>query len=170
MDSHGNGMGMMTMTPPPPSSSSSSPSSASSSSSSSKMMMMMHMSFYWGSDAQVLFTGWPGNRSPGMYIASLAVVFLLAFLLECLSRSTLIDTRVRNRVVSGLLRTLLHAVRMGVAYLVMLAVMSFNVGVFMAAVAGHALGFFVTGSRVFGSGGPGLEGYSKHSDVGPISC
>ncbi|KAK9734770.1 hypothetical protein RND81_04G162400 [Saponaria officinalis] len=128
-----------------------------------KRRMMMHMTFYWGSDALILFRGWPGT-SLGMYLFALVVVLVLALVQEFLSRSTIISTRVGNGPVSGLLKALLHAARMGVAYLVMLAVMSFNVGVFIAAVVGHALGFFLA-SRVFGSGDD-----HKGSDVGPMSC
>ncbi|KAJ8437896.1 hypothetical protein Cgig2_031412 [Carnegiea gigantea] len=158
---HGQGHGMMMgMGPsPPPSSPSSSASSSSSSNNSTTMMaphhrnkmmmMMMHMTFYWGTDAQILFSGWPGT-SPGMYALSLLVVFVLAVLVEWLSRSSLIKPGVLNDVVSGLVRTVLHALRMGLAYLVMLAIMSFNGGVFIAAVAGHAVGFLVFGTRAFG--------------------
>jgi copper transporter 1 len=36
----------------------------------------------------------------------------------------------------------MHAVSVGLAYMVMLAVMSFNGGVSIVAVAGHLVGFF----------------------------
>ncbi|XP_021720778.1 copper transporter 6-like [Chenopodium quinoa] len=131
-----------------------------------KKKMMMHMSFYWGKNAEILFNGWPGTHT-GMYVLSLIFVFLLAFFVEGFSRSRFVKDNGRNAVVSGVVLTLLHTLRMGLAYLVMLAVMSFNAGVFIAAIAGHAIGFLVFGTRVFikGSQDPG-----KSSDLHPISC
>ncbi|THU57994.1 hypothetical protein C4D60_Mb03t09440 [Musa balbisiana] len=61
------------------------------------------MTFLWGKNSEILFTGWPGTRG-GMYALALGV---------------------------------------GLAYLVMLAVMSFNGSVLIVAVAGHALGSLV---------------------------
>lgn len=54
-----------------------------------------------------------------------------------------------NSVWAGLTLTVVHALRVGLAYMVMLAVMSFNVGVLLAAVFGHALGFLFFGYRLF---------------------
>ncbi|XP_021715332.1 copper transporter 6-like [Chenopodium quinoa] len=128
--------------------------------------MMMHMTFYWGKNALILFNGWPGTHT-GMYVLSLIFVFLMAFSVEGFSRSRFAKDNGRNVVVSGVMLTLLHTVRMGLAYLIMLAVMSFNAGVFIAAIAGHAIGFFVFGTGVFikGSQDPG-----KTSDLPPMSC
>ncbi|GAV73092.1 LOW QUALITY PROTEIN: Ctr domain-containing protein, partial [Cephalotus follicularis] len=88
--------------------------------------MMMHMTFFWGEN-QVLFSGWPGISSD---------IFL--------ERDD--DT---NHVLAGFVQTLLHCIRVGLSYLVMLAVMCFNGGVFCVSVAGHSLGFLCFGSRVF---------------------
>ena len=125
------------------------PSSSSMNASLHHRKMMMHMAFYWGKDALILFSGWPGNESVPMYILSLFVVFLLAFIVEWLSNSQVIKDG-RNVVVSGLLLTFLHTMGMGIAYMIMLAVMSFNGGIFIVAVAGHALGFLVFRTRIFG--------------------
>ncbi|KAI6671053.1 hypothetical protein NL676_005938 [Syzygium grande] len=102
-------------------------------------MMMTHMTFFWGTQAEILFSGWPGTRA-GMYALALVLVFVLCVLVEWLSHCRLLH-RVKPRVAAGVLRSLLHALRMGLAYLAMLALMSFNGGVFLAAVAGHAVGF-----------------------------
>lgn len=63
-----------------------------------------------------------------------------------------------------MVKTLMHVVRVGLGYMVMLAVMSFNVGVFLVALAGHGVGFFLFGSRVFrGEGG-------EKTDLPRMSC
>nr|XP_043610736.1 copper transporter 6-like [Erigeron canadensis] len=108
---------------------------------------MMHMTFFWGKNGEILFSGWPGTSS-GMYALVLIFVFLLAFLVEFLSHTNLARNG-SGRVTVGLLQTLIHTIRAALAYMVMLAVMSFNGGVFLMAVAGHALGFLVFGSSVF---------------------
>ncbi|KAG2690711.1 hypothetical protein I3760_09G202500 [Carya illinoinensis] len=109
--------------------------------------MMMHMSFYWGHNAVVLFSGWPGTSS-AMYFLAWVLVFLLAVLLEWLSRLNIIKPGTNN-LAEGLMQTAMYTVRIGLEYVVMLAVMSFNVGIFLAAVLGRAVGFFVFGSRAF---------------------
>ncbi|XP_022978313.1 copper transporter 2-like [Cucurbita maxima] len=111
---------------------------------------MMQMSFYWGKDAVVLFSGWP-KQSVGMYILAFFFIFLLAFVIEFLSRTP--PTKLpKSPVGSASIQALVYAFRTGLAYLVMLAVMSFNVGMFIAAVAGHSLGYFVVKLRALTAG------------------
>lgn len=129
--------------------------------------MTMHMTFFWGKDGDILFSGWPGTRT-GMYVLALVVTFALAVLVEFLSRCRLISEE-RGGVARGLARTLAHAVRVGLAYLIMLALMSFNGGVFILAVLGHAVGFLIFGSGVFGKR-ESPPPYVKASDATPVSC
>ncbi|OAY57803.1 copper transporter 1 [Manihot esculenta] len=126
--------------------------------------MMTHMTFFWGKNAEILFDGWPGTRT-GMYVLALISVFFFAFLVEWLSHCQLIKPG-STHLAAGLIQTFLHALRIGLAYLVMLAVMSFNVGVFLVAVAGHTLGFLFFGSRVFKESPPPAKTY----DLPPMSC
>ncbi|KAM3376136.1 hypothetical protein P3S68_014850 [Capsicum galapagoense] len=65
-----------------------------------------------------------------MYILALVVVFFIAILVEFLSHSKYIKEDADN-VTAGLLQTTLYGLRIGLAYVVMLAVMSFNAGVFL---------------------------------------
>ncbi|XP_044505525.1 copper transporter 1-like [Mangifera indica] len=129
--------------------------------------VMMHMTFFWGKNSEILFSGWPGTSS-GMYALALIFVFVLAFLVELFSHSKSIRSE-SNHAVAVLIRTFLHAIRVGLAYLVMLAVMSFNGGVFLAAVAGHALGFFLFGSRVSNKSTPPPPPV-KTADPSSMSC
>uniref|UniRef100_A0A2N9H140 Copper transport protein n=1 Tax=Fagus sylvatica TaxID=28930 RepID=A0A2N9H140_FAGSY len=129
-------------------------------------MAMMHMTFFWGSNAQILFSGWPGTRA-GMYALALIFVFVLSVLVEWLSNGQLIKPGASN-VKAGLVQTLMHAIRVGLAYIVMLAIMSFNVGILLVAVAGHAIGFLLFGSRVFKHSE--MPPYVKTSDLPPMSC
>lgn len=108
--------------------------------------MMMHMTFFWGKDALILFDGWPGG-SLGKYLASLVIVFFVAFFIELLCFCGLARPR-KPGAVAGLVQTAIYTLRVGLSYLVMLALMSFNVGVLLVAVAGHAVGFLIFGSRV----------------------
>ncbi|TKY45367.1 Copper transporter 6 [Spatholobus suberectus] len=107
--------------------------------------MKMHMSLYWGKDAIVLFSGWP-KHSVGHYILAILFVFFLAMIAELLSNQPSIK-RGTNPIVGGLTQATFFVFRISFLYLVMLAVMSFNLGVFIAAVAGHTLGFFFAKSR-----------------------
>ncbi|KAL6620037.1 hypothetical protein ACP70R_035176 [Stipagrostis hirtigluma subsp. patula] len=117
-------------------------------------MPTMHVAFFWGHRAQVIFPGWPGDRAGvGMYILCLLVVAALAALVEALSAASRSLSR-RGRGSSApaamVITAGVHAVKMGVAYMVMLGVMSFNAGVFLAVVAGHAAGFVLARRGVLG--------------------
>ncbi|PNY00943.1 copper transporter [Trifolium pratense] len=122
-------------------------------------MMMMHMTFFWGKDSLILFDGFPSHNT-AYYVLALFMVFTMSILIEFISHTRFIkpDT---NPMVARLLQTLLHVLRVGLAYLVMLALMSFNGGVFLVAVLGHALGFF--SSRAF------KEPHQRF-DLPPMAC
>ncbi|XP_019251300.1 PREDICTED: copper transporter 1-like [Nicotiana attenuata] len=103
--------------------------------------MVMQMNFYWGKNATILFKGWPDNNL-GMYILSLFFVFFMAFAVEILSMGLKIKKSM-NPIVGGLIKSsIYYTVRMVLVYFVMLAVMSFNVGIFVVAILGHGLGYF----------------------------
>ncbi|XP_010517071.1 PREDICTED: copper transporter 4 [Camelina sativa] len=111
---------------------------------------LLHPTFYWGYNCQVLFSGWPGSDR-GMYALALIFVFLLAFLNEWLARCSDADTIKpgADKLAKVAFRTAMYAVKSGFSYLVILAVVSFNGGVFLVAIFGHALGFAVFRGRAF---------------------
>lgn len=129
--------------------------------------VMMHMTFFWSKNAEILFPGWPGYDNLGMYVLALLVVFSLAVLVEWFSHSKVIGENT-GKSVAGMVQTVMYGVRIGLAYLVMLAVMSFNVGVFLVAIAGHMFGFFFFGSRVFRKSSSAV--YWNTVDLPPMSC
>ena len=133
-----------------------------------QMMMMSQMTFYWGKSTEIFFSGWPGPSS-GMYAVALVMVFVIATLVEWISHTKFINSTTNNKIVVGLLQTAMYGVRIGLAYLVMLAVMSFNVGVLLAAIAGYTTGFLLFGSRVFRDSSQMLP-YEKASDLPPLNC
>lgn len=110
-------------------------------------MAMMHMSFFWGKDVVVLFSGWPGSGRLGMYILALALIFVLAAAAEIFSFGPTLKPRGIHPAADAAVHAAVYAFRMALAYFVMLAVMSFNVGVFLVAVAGHAAGSYAVKYR-----------------------
>ncbi|KAL1361810.1 hypothetical protein HN51_010131 [Arachis hypogaea] len=126
-----------------------------------KRQHFMHMTFFWGTKSEVLFAQWPGDSQYWMYTLALLFVFIMSFLVEWLSHTRFTKPGSRN-IVAGLVQTLLYLLRVGLAYLVMLALMSFNGGVFLVAVLAHALGFFLFRSRAFSK--------PPNDDLPPMSC
>lgn len=132
---------------------------------------MMHMTFYWGKEVTILFDFWR-VKTWLWYAISLVVVFLFSVLHEWLAsqRSALSgkadkgeeagvsapeedgDHRTpfithayagQKSVFKKATEAFLFGINVGLGYLLMLAAMSFNGGVFVAIVAGLACGHFL---------------------------
>ncbi|PIA54530.1 hypothetical protein AQUCO_00900823v1 [Aquilegia coerulea] len=129
--------------------------------------MMMHMTFFWGKNAEILFSGWPGTSS-GMYVLALIIVFVFSMLIEWFSHSQFIKNTSSSHISAGLVQTVMHTIRVGLSYLVMLALMSFNGGIFLMAVAGHSVGFLIFGSRIFKH--DVVSQYEIRRDLPPMTC
>ncbi|XP_044464335.1 copper transporter 6-like [Mangifera indica] len=127
----------------------------------------MPLTFFWGKTTEIIFPGWPGE-SFGGYISALVLVFVISLLVEWLSHARLVKLSSSNVLTDGLLQTLMYAMRIALAYLVMLAVMCLNIGVLVAAVAGYSVGFLVFGSQVFRK--LRIEPYQDLSDLPPLNC
>ncbi len=102
---------------------------------------------------------WRGDwvtSSPGVYAAALVVVFCLAASVELLRKMAAAAQRSYwvgaaeykrwdrgQRTAAKAVRAAVHVGTVLVGYLVMLAVMSYNLGVFVAAMAGFFTGFLL---------------------------
>ncbi|KAI5321845.1 PREDICTED: copper [Prunus dulcis] len=132
--------------------------------------MKTHFTYFLGNTTEIMFSGWPG-QSLESYMLALVSVFLLSLVVEWLSHMKLIDGSTADNYVSdGLKQTLMYAIRVGLAYLVMLAVMSFNVGVLLAAISGYAVGFLIFGTRVFMRSKKIVPNMDQTDDLTPINC
>ncbi|KAK1281380.1 Copper transporter 1 [Acorus gramineus] len=101
-------------------------------------MKILRMTFFWRKEEHTLFHGWPGEGLCS-YVLALVAVFFASVAVGALGWSTRFD----EWDVPWLALTVLHASWIGLAYLVVLALVSLNVGVFVVALAGHAFGFLV---------------------------
>lgn len=128
--------------------------------------MISEITFFWSRKTEIIFPDWPGQSIYG-YILVLLVVFLASIAVEWLSHARFIKSSTNN-VTAGLQQTLMYGFRTALAFLVMLAVMSFNVGVLLAAVSGYSVGFLIFGSRVFKLSKS--EPYQELSDLPPLNC
>ncbi|CAO2182757.1 unnamed protein product [Urochloa humidicola] len=133
----------------------------------------IHMTFYWGKESEILFTRWPGADG-GMYAVALVAVFALAFLLEFLGSrwldALLLSAAAGSSRRRAAARAAVHAMRVGGAYLLMLALMSFNGGVLVVAVAGHAVGFLAFKAGLFGDGRAQVKDGCRKDELAPAAC
>ncbi|KAG9155165.1 hypothetical protein Leryth_011136 [Lithospermum erythrorhizon] len=111
---------------------------------------LLHMSFYWSKEAKFLFPGWPDNNT-GMYALSIIFVFTLAILVEFLSNVNVVKPEA-TKYARILFQMGINGIRAGFHYMVILSVVSYNGGVFISAILGHAVGYVIFGSPIFKKG------------------
>lgn len=119
---------------------------------------------------EILFPDWPGHNL-FFYALALLLVFLLSVFVEWLSHVQLLKSNINNAMARIILQTSMYGVRVAVAYLVMLAVMSFDGGVFLSVVCGYTLGFLIFGSQLqLFRKWRGVVDYQEPSDLPPLNC
>ena len=117
---------------------------------------MMHMTFYWGIKATILFDFWKTDSWLSYILTLLACFVFAAFYQYLENRRLQFKSLSSTRGVSAPLipksgtrsaakaaSVLLFGVNAAIGYLLMLAVMSFNGGVFIAIVVGLTVGYLV---------------------------
>eukprot|EP01018_Ginkgo_biloba_P015558 Gb_28691 [translate_table: standard] len=120
---------------------------------------MMHMTFYWGKQVTLLFDDWK-TQTWLSYSLTLVAVFLFSvfheYIVNLRSRFNGVSTakdpsdlrvpflrKPSNAYTSKGVESVLFGLNAGLGYLLMLAVMSFNGGVFIAAILGFIVGYFI---------------------------
>ncbi|KAF8401108.1 hypothetical protein HHK36_014412 [Tetracentron sinense] len=124
---------------------------------------MMHMTFYWGKQVTLLFDSWKTDSWTSYGLTLLACFIFSVFYQYMEDRrirfkvvatgkpsQSSIDTPLLQRLGGGRLSCLakfstavLFGINSAIGYLLMLAVMSFNGGVFVAVILGLAFGYLV---------------------------
>uniref|UniRef100_A0A7N0TM00 Copper transport protein n=1 Tax=Kalanchoe fedtschenkoi TaxID=63787 RepID=A0A7N0TM00_KALFE len=123
---------------------------------------MMHMTFYWGKKVTILFDSWRTDSWTSYAISLAACLLVAAFyqyledrriklkLLASPARSDALTHPLLRKIQGGGARravrvagSVMFGVNSAVGYMLMLAVMSFNWGVFLAIVAGLTVGYGV---------------------------
>jgi len=123
---------------------------------------MMNMTFYWGKKVTILIDSWKTN-SWMCYLLSLFACLVVAAFYQYLEnwlihlklvtrdrRPTEIQVpllwgiaRDRRRLEVKLAKAILFGVKSGIGFLLMLTIMSFNGGVFVAVVVGLTIGYLL---------------------------
>ncbi|XP_020536528.1 copper transporter 5 [Jatropha curcas] len=124
---------------------------------------MMHMTLYWGKKVTLLFDCWKTDSWPSYFISLLACFLFSAFYQYMEDRRLRFKALAASRtarsqpspIEAPLLRSkgrfkpakfasaILFGVNSAIGYLLMLAIMSFNGGVFLAIVAGLSIGYLL---------------------------
>ncbi|KAL3633564.1 hypothetical protein CASFOL_022326 [Castilleja foliolosa] len=128
---------------------------------------MMHMTFYWGKNVTILFDSWKTDSWTTYFLSLLACFLISAFYQYMEDRRVRLKhlTASKNKpapppsAASPLLFSkiggggrwapsryagaILFGINSAIGYLLMLAIMSFNGGVFVAVVAGLGFGYLV---------------------------
>ncbi|CAA9989760.1 copper transporter, putative [Plasmodium knowlesi strain H] len=146
------------------------------------MAMPMPMSFQLSTHTIILFKFWETKTEASYYI-SLVICLLFGVLSVLLKvvrlqvEQTLPKTKDTNIMRSGILfknnltRSALSFIIYSWDYLLMLIVMTFNVGLFVAVVVGLSIGFFLFGHKFVTCGSNSTDGLDVHKEFhGDPAC
>ena len=104
-------------------------------------------SFYFGIDYDTMIFSFLKNRDNiTVYIFTLVFVFLMSLFLEFLGhllREKMKYKTTGMKLVYYFVKIFSFAFHLGLSYIIMLALMSYNVGIFLSVVFGHVFGFCV---------------------------
>lgn len=100
---------------------------------------MAHSGFWFGRDVEILFTGWPVNYGHFHLFIALILVFMLSTVAQIFSMTPMTAPKMVPK--SLVQHAALHGLRTLITYLVLLCVITFNVGVILTVLLGHVAGY-----------------------------
>eukprot|EP00755_Sulcionema_specki_P008573 Sspe_Gene.41321::Locus_19982_Transcript_1_1_Confidence_1.000_Length_1046::g.41321::m.41321/K14686/SLC31A1, CTR1; solute carrier family 31 (copper transporter), member 1 len=111
--------------------------------------MQMQMTFTTGYEVQILFETWRTHTLDEYIIACLMIIIMSVFMQ--ISRAMAISRRpphfsVKKDVEDCLAHLILYAASLIMSYLLMLIVMTYNVGLFASVVTGQVIGYAIASS------------------------
>merc|ERR1711916_168440 len=131
------------------------------------MMMMdmdmdMKMYFHTGTHEMLLFKPWELNTDAKYAVAFIGLLLLTVFYEFLTAYKPVLDAYLISNAQSSSsgetipwsvqpVRAGYHVLRLAIAYIIMLAVMTYNVGLLMAILLGAFIGFFLFNRQLYGS-------------------
>ena len=101
--------------------------------------MAVHSGFWFGADVEILFSGWPLGHGHFHFYLALLLVFMLSMVAQMYAMTPMSTPKIVPK--SLINHAALHGLRTLIAYLVLLCVITFNVGVIITVLLGHVAGY-----------------------------
>ncbi len=101
--------------------------------------MGQHGGFWFGMDVDILFTGWPSGHGYFHFFMALAMVFILSMFAQIYAMTPMTTPKMVPK--SLIQHAALHCFRTFISFLVLLCVITFNLGVLMTTLVGHVAGY-----------------------------
>jgi copper transporter 1 len=104
----------------------------------------MRMYFYWGTQIEEMIAPWLKTENVSIYLGVLIVFFFFGLFGELFhtltNRKYMYKTRIFQFCVL-FAKTIVYILHLMTGYIVMLSLMSYNIGIFVSIVLGHMVGF-----------------------------
>ena len=117
--------------------------------------MSQHTGLWFGSDVEILFSGWPLGHGYFHFFLALLLVFMISVVAQMCAMTPMTTPKMAAK--SIIPHAALHGFRTLIAYLVLLCVITFNAGVIIMVLFGHVAGYI------------GLTLYLKYNYPAPMA-
>ena len=101
--------------------------------------MSQHTGLWFGTDVEILFSGWPLGHGYFHFFLALLLVFIISAVAQMCAMTPMTAPKMAAR--SIIHHAALNGVRTLIAYLVLLCVITFNAGVIIMVLFGHVAGY-----------------------------